>query len=45
MEAQSFIPVLQIALDNLDNGDITADQFAEYIMAEVGEVYVEHTGN
>ena len=38
-EESAFIGTLQVALQNLATGDITADQFAEFMMAEIGEVY------
>ena len=44
MEEGSFIPTLTTALQNLEQGHITPDQFAEYMTAEIGEVYHEQAG-
>ena len=41
-EESAFIQTLQVALQNLEAGDITPDQFAEFMMAQIGEVYSEH---
>lgn len=40
-----YIRTLDVALQSLDNGDITKDQWAEMMVAEIGEVYVEHGQN
>lgn len=40
-EESAFIGPLQVALQNLAAGDITADQFAEFGLALIGEVYSE----
>ena len=42
MDEGSFIPTLTTALENLEQGYITVDHFAEFMMAEIGDVYVEN---
>lgn len=42
-EEAAFIQTLQVALENLEAGDITVDEWAEFMMAEIGEVYKDAT--
>ena len=42
-EESAFVQTLQVALQNLEAGDITPDQFAAFMMAEIGEVYSDTT--